>query len=98
MSKNECIEWTHDKVWIWIQGSIKTTSIIYTTLYTPKIYLHFACVCVCVCVCVCEIDMLAYKNICVQPFCSGEAHGLGLDFAFDQAFVAKGFIKHKDLH
>jgi len=49
----------------------------------------------CVCVCVCEIDMLPYKNICVQPFCSGEAHGLGLNF--DQACVAKGFIKHKDL-
>ncbi len=46
--------------------------------------------------CVCEIDMIPYKNICVQLFCSGEAHGLGLNF--DQACVAKGLIKHKDLH
>jgi hypothetical protein len=29
------------------------------------------------CVCVCEIDMLPYKNICVQPFCSSEAHASG---------------------
>jgi len=56
----------------------------------------FTIACLCVCVCVCEIDMIPYKNICVQLFCSGEAHGLGLNF--DQACVAKGLIKHKDLH
>jgi len=75
-------------------GLNQTTSIIYTTfIHTQNL---FTIACLCVCVCVCEIDMIPYKNICVQLFCSGEAHGLGLNF--DQACVAKGLIKHKDLH
>jgi hypothetical protein len=63
---------------------------LHNLIYTPKIYLHlFVYVCV-------KLILLPYKNIyCVQLFCSGEAHGLGLNF--DQACVAKGFIKHKDL-
>jgi hypothetical protein len=70
-------------------GLNQTRSIIYTTYTHPNLF-TFACVCVW------DIDMLPYKNTRVQPFCSGEAHGLGLNF--DQACVAKGFIKHKDLH
>jgi hypothetical protein len=91
MNKNECIEWTHDKVrWIWIWGWIKLHRL------STQPYTHPKSIYNCVCVCVCEIDMIPYKNICVQPFCSSEAHGHRLNF--DQARVAKGLIKHKDLH